>query len=47
MLDGVKATNPVTFAAVIALICVVATLAAVVPARLAVRVDPVIALRAQ
>jgi putative ABC transport system permease protein len=44
-LFGVSAIDPVTFAAVPALLVLVATLAALVPARRAMRVDPMTALR--
>jgi putative ABC transport system permease protein len=45
LLFGVTATDPVTFAAVIILMIVVVSLACLVPARRAVRVDPIVALR--
>jgi putative ABC transport system permease protein len=45
LLYGVTATDPVTFAGVIVLVVTVGTIAAVVPAIRAARVDPLIALR--
>jgi putative ABC transport system permease protein len=44
MLFGVSATDPVTLAVVVALVCGVALLAAVIPARRAMRTDPSISL---
>lgn len=47
LLFEVSRTDPVTFAAVTALLAVVALLACVVPAVRASRVDPLVALRAE
>jgi putative ABC transport system permease protein len=45
MLYKIDPADPVTFAGVAALVLIVATLAALIPARRAMNVDPMIALR--
>src|SRR5204863_2216169 len=47
LLFGVGASDPITFAAIVLLVSVVAFLAAWLPARRATRVDPIIALRTE
>lgn len=45
MLFGLKATDPISLAAVVLLLALVASLAAAIPARRASKVDPMVALR--
>jgi ABC-type lipoprotein release transport system permease subunit len=45
LLYQIDPADPATFAGVAALVLVVSTLAALIPARRAMRVDPMIALR--
>jgi ABC-type antimicrobial peptide transport system permease subunit len=47
MLFGVSARDPITYAAVFALVMVVSLVAVFIPARRATRVDPLTALRTE
>jgi putative ABC transport system permease protein len=45
LLFGVRASDPVTYVAVITILVVVASIASYIPARRAMHVDPMVALR--
>jgi putative ABC transport system permease protein len=47
MLFGVKPSDPITFLAVAAVLCAIALFSCYLPARRAMRVDPIVALRYQ
>jgi ABC-type antimicrobial peptide transport system permease subunit len=47
LLFGVEASDPYTFAAMLVILTIVATLAGYFPARRASRIDPIIALRSE
>jgi putative ABC transport system permease protein len=47
VLFGVEPTDPLTFSAVAVLLLLVALLASYIPSRRALRVDPLVALRAE
>jgi len=45
LIYGVSPTDPLTFAAAAGMLCIVATVACLLPASLAIRIDPALALR--
>ena len=47
MLSGLPSTDPVTYIAVVGMLVISALLASYLPARRAMKVDPIVALRAE